>query len=91
MAIDFSSPDAVPTNVPALARRGINVVVGTTGWQAHEAALRQAVADAGIGVVAAPNFSTGVVLFEAIVAQRGGAVRRRRPTSAPGCTRRITR
>ena len=28
-----------------------------------------AVADAGIGVVAAPNFSTGVVLFEAIVAR----------------------
>ena len=26
------------------------------------------VADAGIGIVAAPNFSTGVVLFEAIVA-----------------------
>ena len=29
----------------------------------------QAVADAGIGVVAAPNFSVGVVLFEAIVAR----------------------
>ena len=33
VAIDFSSPDAVPVNVPALARRGINVVLGTTGWQ----------------------------------------------------------
>ncbi len=68
VAIDFSSPDAVPLNVPALARQGVNVVVGTTGWGAHEAAVRRAVADAGTGVVAASNFSTGVVLFEAVVA-----------------------
>jgi 4-hydroxy-tetrahydrodipicolinate reductase len=67
VAIDFSSPDAVPANLPVLARRPVNVVVGTTGWGAHEAALRQAVADAGVGVVAAPNFSTGVVLFDAVV------------------------
>ena len=57
------------TNAPALARHGINMVIGTTGWQADEPAVRQAAADAGIGVVAAPNFSVGVVLFEAIVAR----------------------
>jgi 4-hydroxy-tetrahydrodipicolinate reductase len=68
VAVDFTSPDAVMTNVPALARRRINVVLGTTGWQAHEAELRKAVADRGSGIVAAPNFSTGVVLFEAMVA-----------------------
>ncbi len=68
VAIDFTSPDAVPSNVAALARRGINVVLGTTGWQQHETELRQVVADAGSGIVAAPNFSTGVVLFEALVA-----------------------
>jgi 4-hydroxy-tetrahydrodipicolinate reductase len=67
-AIDFTTPDAVTANVPALVRRGINVVLGTTGWQPHEAALRQAVSDGGAGIVAAPNFSAGVVLFEAIVA-----------------------
>ena len=69
VAVDFSTPASVPANVPALARRGINLVVGTTGWAAHEPALRKAVADAGVGLVVAPNFSTGVVLFEAIVAQ----------------------
>src|SRR5437867_9354684 len=58
VAIDFSFPDAVKTNVPALARHGIDIVIGTTGWQADEAAVRRAVADAGTGVVAAPNFST---------------------------------
>lgn len=67
VAIDFSQGEAVRSNVSALAKRGINVVLGTTGWQQHEAALRAVVAEAGVGVVAAPNFATGVVLFEAIV------------------------
>jgi 4-hydroxy-tetrahydrodipicolinate reductase len=67
IAVDFSTPEAVPANLPVLARRRINVVIGTTGWSAHESELRRAVDDAGIGVVAAPNFSLGVVLFEALV------------------------
>lgn len=69
VAIDFSLPEAVPQNLPALARLGIDTVIGTTGWAAHEAELKRVVGGAGIGVVAAPNFSTGVVLFEALVAQ----------------------
>jgi 4-hydroxy-tetrahydrodipicolinate reductase len=68
-AIDFSFPEAVPVNVPALARVGINVVIGTTGWAAHEKTLRAVVAENGIGVVAAPNFSAGAVLFEALIAR----------------------
>ena len=72
MAIDFTFPDAVKPNVAALARLGINIVIGTTGWEADEPAVRRAVADAGIGVVAAPNFSVGVVIFEAIVARAAG-------------------
>ena len=68
VAIDFTVPEAVARNIPALARRGINVVLGTTGWQAHEPSLRQSIAQAGTGIVAAPNFSAGVLMFEAIVA-----------------------
>jgi len=69
VAIDFSTPDSVVDNAMVLARRGINLVIGTTGWAAREGELRQAIADAGNGIVVAPNFSTGVVLFEALVAQ----------------------
>ncbi len=69
VAVDFSLADAVVANVPALARRGVNVVIGTTGWQGHEGDLQKVVRDAGTGVVAAPNFSTGALLFEAIVAR----------------------
>ena len=68
VAVDFTSPDAVVSNVGTLARLGINIVLGTTGWQQHEEDLRKTVADAGIAVVAAPNFSTGVVMFETVVA-----------------------
>jgi 4-hydroxy-tetrahydrodipicolinate reductase len=74
VAIDFSLPEAVPVNLPALARLGVNVVVGTTGWRRDEERLREVVADAGIGVVAAPNFSAGVVMFEAMVAHAAGLV-----------------
>jgi len=74
VAIDFSAPDAVSKNLPALARRRINVVIGTTGWQAHEATLREAAAQEGIGVVASANFSTGVALFQELVSQAAALV-----------------
>ena len=66
VAIDFSTADAVVDNLPRLAHHGVNLVVGTTGWQANEDAMRQIAADAGIGVVAAANFSLGVNLFLAL-------------------------
>src|SRR5205823_5389465 len=69
VAIDFSTPDSVVRNVPVLAGRGISVIIGTTGWQKDEPAIRRAVADTSVGIVSAPNFSTGVILFEAVVAR----------------------
>ena len=66
VAIDFSIGEAVPVNLPQLASRGIDVVIGATGWQSHEPELRRRVNDAGIGVVAAPNFAIGVNLFVAL-------------------------
>ncbi len=67
VAIDFTLADAVPNNLPQLAARKINVVIGTTGWQAQEAAMRQVVKDANIGVLAASNFSLGVNIFQLAV------------------------
>jgi 4-hydroxy-tetrahydrodipicolinate reductase len=69
VAIDFTTPDVVAGNAVVLAKRGIPLVIGTTGWAKEEGAVRQAVADGGAAAVVAPNFSTGVVLFEAMVAQ----------------------
>ena len=67
VAIDFTLADAVPKNLPQLAQRKINVVIGTTGWQAHEAAMRDLAEKAGIGVLAASNFSLGMNIFQLAV------------------------
>lgn len=66
VAIDFTTPDAVAQNLQRYAALGLNAVVGTTGWTAQRDVLRSECA--GIGVVAAANFSVGAVLFEAIAA-----------------------
>jgi 4-hydroxy-tetrahydrodipicolinate reductase len=79
VAIDFSVAEAVPLNFPRLAARRINVVIGTTGWHAHEPAVRNIAATHGIGVVAAPNFALGVNLFMAI-AERAGQLLAARPS-----------
>jgi 4-hydroxy-tetrahydrodipicolinate reductase len=75
VAIDFSSADAVADNVSRLAARGTPVVIGTTGWQAHEAAVRDVVDKHGSAVVAAPNFSIGVSMFLAMVERAGELMR----------------
>jgi 4-hydroxy-tetrahydrodipicolinate reductase len=69
VAIDFSAADAVPQTVAALAGRRTPIVIGTTGWQASEARVRELAAD--IGVVAAPNFAIGVNIFLAVAGRLG--------------------
>jgi len=69
VAIDFSVAAVVPATLRALAQHKINVVIGTTGWQAHEVELREVASHAGIGVFAAANFSPGVHIFQAVVAE----------------------
>src|SRR5436190_24009002 len=64
VAIDFTLAGAVVKNLPQLAARKINVVIGTTGWQAQETAMRIIAKDAGIGVLAASNFSLGMNVFQ---------------------------
>lgn len=73
VAIDFSIADVVPANLPRLAARGLDVVIGTTGWQAHAEAVKAEAARHPIGVVAASNFALGVNLFVAL-AERAAAM-----------------
>lgn len=72
VAIDFSVAEAVPSTVARLATRGIPVVIGTTGWQASEASVRDTAGKAKLGVVAAPNFAIGVNVFLAVAEHLGG-------------------
>lgn len=69
VAVDFTVAGAVRANLPMMAARGWNVVIGTTGWQADEAACRALVAQAGMGVLASANFSLGMHVFRQVVAE----------------------
>jgi 4-hydroxy-tetrahydrodipicolinate reductase len=71
VAIDFSTAEATLDSVPRLAAHGVSLVVGTTGWLAREAELRDAVARAGIGAVVASNFSLGATVLEALAESAG--------------------
>ena len=80
-AIDFSHGEAVAANLAALAARRVDVVIGTTGWQAREAELRALADRAGIGVLASANFSLGVNAFLFVVEE---AARRFAPLEDAG-------
>ena len=69
VAIDFSTAAAVSANATVLAARGTSLIIGTTGWQDDEAAVRKALAGSSIGILSAPNFAIGVNLFLQIADQ----------------------
>jgi 4-hydroxy-tetrahydrodipicolinate reductase len=69
VAVDFSIPGAVVESVERIAKLGVNMVVGTTGWTEHLARVKSAVGDNGIGLVWSPNYSIGVNVFARLVAE----------------------
>ena len=69
VAIDFSVPSAVVENVERLAKLGVNVVVGTTGWLPKMAHVRGVVEKNGTGLVWSPNYSVGVNAFFRLVVE----------------------
>ncbi len=75
-AIDFSIPAAVAANVEGIAKLGVNVVVGTTGWLDEIGRVKRAVEDGGIGLVWSPNFSIGVNVFFKLVAEAARLIER---------------
>ena len=63
VAIDFTTPAAVPDNAEKLAALGVPLVVGTTGWLEHLPRVREAVERHGAGLLHGANFSVGVQVF----------------------------
>jgi 4-hydroxy-tetrahydrodipicolinate reductase len=65
VVVDFTTPDSVMGNLEFLINNGINVVVGTTGFDDAKLAtvkgwLNQ---NPSVGVLIAPNFAIGAVLM----------------------------
>lgn len=67
VAVEFSAPAVVVGNLERLARLGVNVVVGTTGWLERLEEVKSVVDRSGIGLVWSPNYSVGVNVFARLV------------------------
>lgn len=76
VAIEFSQPEAVLANIEAVARAGVNMVVGTTGWADQRSKVEKIVNKSGIGFVYGANFSVGMNLFFEIVSHAARVVGR---------------
>jgi 4-hydroxy-tetrahydrodipicolinate reductase len=65
VVVDFTTPDSVMANLEFLIDNGINVVVGTTGFDdAKLATVKGWLAqNPSVGVLIAPNFAIGAVLM----------------------------
>ena len=65
VVVDFTTPDAVMGNLEFLVKAGINVVVGTTGFDDVKIGKIQSLLKdhPSVGVLIAPNFAIGAVLM----------------------------
>ncbi len=68
VAIEFSSPEAAPQNLRALATAGIPTVTGTTGWSQFLPEISDLVHTSSTALVWSSNFSVGVAVFRKAVA-----------------------
>jgi 4-hydroxy-tetrahydrodipicolinate reductase len=65
-AVDFTTPEAVESNVTACLEQGVPCVVGTTGWDPGPAGALAA--ERGLQLFVAPNFAIGAVLMMRLAA-----------------------
>jgi 4-hydroxy-tetrahydrodipicolinate reductase len=69
VAVEFSVPASVVSNVAKIAELGIPIVVGTTGWLEHLDEVKAIVAKHDSALVWSPNFSVGMNIFSRLVAE----------------------
>ncbi|MEI6221096.1 MAG: 4-hydroxy-tetrahydrodipicolinate reductase [Actinomycetes bacterium] len=71
VVVDFTHPDSVMGNLEFAIGQGINVVVGTTGFDAKKLATIKGwlAANPKVGALIAPNFGLGAVLMMQFAAQ----------------------
>ena len=69
LVVDASTPAVSVDVVRAAVERGVNILVGTSGWSSERIALvRPLVEAAGTGAIFIPNFSLGSVIGSALAA-----------------------
>jgi len=69
VAVEFSVPSSVVSNVAKVAALHIPIVVGTTGWLENLDEVKSIIGKNGSALVWSPNFSVGVNVFTRLVAE----------------------
>jgi len=73
VAVDFTNAKACVGNISAIAKHGINVVIGTTGFSENELKeLRGIINKNKIGAVISPNMSVGVNMYWKLLEESTG-------------------
>jgi 4-hydroxy-tetrahydrodipicolinate reductase len=75
VVIDFTTPEAVVQNLKACLATGAKMVVGTTGWYAKLADMRDLAERKGAGLLYGTNFSIGVQVMMELVSAMGTALK----------------
>jgi len=71
VAIEFTTPNSCIDNVRKLAQKGVNIVIGTTGWYDKLDEVENIAKEYNVGILYASNFSIGVHIFWKILAEAG--------------------
>jgi 4-hydroxy-tetrahydrodipicolinate reductase len=69
VAVEFSAPGSVVSNVEKVSALKIPIIVGTTGWLDHLNEVKAIIEKNGSALVWSPNFSIGVNVFSRLVAE----------------------
>jgi 4-hydroxy-tetrahydrodipicolinate reductase len=69
VAVEFSLPSSVLSNVRKVAAARIPIVVGTTGWLEHLAEAKSIIGEHDSALIWSPNFSVGVNVFTRLVSE----------------------
>ncbi len=76
VAIDFTRPEATTRNVPPLAEKGVDLVIGTTGFDEEQLEeLHGVIEDNDVAAVISPNMSLGVNLVYELIRKTVGALK----------------
>ena len=67
VAVDFTAPDIVVDNIEQVAKLGVNMVIGTTGWYNQLLTVEKIVKERKIGLIYGKNFSPGANIFFQVV------------------------
>lgn len=69
VAIEFTAPQVVLSNIEQVAKLGVPLVVGTTGWYDKLPKVKKVVSAYKIGLIYGQNFSIGANIFFQVIAE----------------------